>query len=72
MHTYFQILIFVALSGGNCTNDLENKLVKLQKNDARVILDCDFTTPSSLKCAELKWMTFHERVIYQKSIYIDH
>ena len=41
--------------------------MKLQKRAARVILDCDFTAPSSLMSAELKWMIFPERVIYQKT-----
>ena len=42
--------------------------MKLQKRAAKVIIDCDFTTPSSLMFAELKWKTFPERVIYQKAI----
>ena len=59
---------FCCVIWGNCTSTLEDKLVKLQKRAARVILDCDFTTPSSLMFADLKWMTFPERVIYQKAI----
>ena len=69
MHTYFHILICVVLSG-DCSNNLENKLVELQKMAARVILDCDFTTPLSLMFSESKWMTFPERVLYQKAIQI--
>ena len=47
---------------------LEEKLVKHQKRAARVILDCDFNTPSCMMFSELKWMTFPERVLYQKAI----
>jgi len=45
-HIFCLILIFVVLSGENCTLYLEEKLVRLQKRAARVILDCDFYTPS--------------------------
>ena len=31
---------------GNCTSVIEDKLVKLQKRDARAILDVDFTVHS--------------------------
>ena len=49
---------------GNCTHYMEEKLVRLQKSAARVILDCDFDTPSSTMFSDLKWMSFPERVIY--------
>ena len=39
---------FCCVIGGNCTHNLEEKLVKLQKSAARVILDCDFYTPSCM------------------------
>jgi len=35
-------LIYVVLSGGNCSSILLDKLVKFQKKAARIILDCDF------------------------------
>ena len=47
---------------------MEDKLVKFQKRAARVILDCDFYTPSSELFKELNWQTFSERVTYQKTI----
>ena len=50
----------------NCSSTLEDKLVKFQKRAARVILDCDFYTPSSELFKELNWQTFPERVTYQK------
>ena len=53
---------------GNCTHNLEKKMVKLQKRAARVIIDCGFYTPSCMMFSELKWMTFPERGLYQKAI----
>ena len=51
-----------------CIITLEDKLVKFQKRAARVILDCDFYTPSSDIFKELNWQTFPERVTYQNAI----
>ena len=45
-----------------------DKLVKIQKRAARVILDCDLYTPSSELFQELNWQTVPERVTYQKAI----
>ena len=52
---------------GNCSSTLGDKLVKFQKRAARVIVDCDFYTPSSELFKELNWQTFPERVAYQKA-----
>ena len=51
----------------NCSSTLEDKLVKFQKRAARVILDCDFYTPSSELFKELNCQTFPERITYQKA-----
>ena len=51
---------------GNCSSTLQEKLVKFQKR-ARVILGCDFYTPSSKLFKELYWQTFPERVTYQNN-----
>ena len=59
---------FCCIIWGNCTSSLEDKLIKFQKRAARVILDSDYSTPSTALFSKLKWMTFHERVIYQKAI----
>ena len=52
--TYIFSLIFIlfVLSGGKTSN--------LQKRAARVILDCDFYTPSSTMFSGLKWMSYYE------------
>ena len=53
---------------GNCSNALEDKLVKFQKRAARLILNKDLLASSSIMFDQLKWMTFPERVIYLKSV----
>jgi len=40
-------LDFCCIIWGNCSSILEDKLVKFQKRAERVILHCDFYTPSS-------------------------
>ena len=59
---------FCCVIWANCIHNLEVKIVKLQKRAARLILDCDFYTPSCMIFSELKWMTFPKRVLYQKAI----
>lgn len=43
-------------------------MIKFQKRAARLILDKDFDTPSVDLFAELNWMTFPERVKFQKAV----
>ena len=50
---------------GNCSRFLEEKIVRVQKRAGRLILNKDFDTPSTFL---FSWMTFTERVIYQKAI----
>ena len=35
---------------------------------ARLILDVEYSTPSAVLFDTLKWMTFSERVVYQKAL----
>ena len=58
-HDFYWIIL------GNCSSTLEDKVVKLQKRSARVILDCDLYTPSSELFKERNSQTFPERVTYQ-------
>ena len=54
---------------GNCNQSLLDKVVRFQKQAARVILHVtDFNTPSEEMFSTLNWMTFPERIKYQKSI----
>lgn len=47
-----------------------NSVVKFQKRAARSILDKPVETPSNEMFAQLKWMTFPDRVNYQKAILV--
>ena len=45
-----------------------DRIIKLQKRAARIILDCDYSISSSFMFTSLKWLSFPVRVNYQKSI----
>ena len=53
---------------GNCGVSQEQKIIRFQKRAARLILDKPFETPSSELFRELNWMTFPERVLFQKAV----
>ena len=53
---------------GNANTELMTSIIKFQKRAARSILDKPIETPSEELFVELKWMTFPERVMYQKAI----
>ena len=49
---------------GQCSTYNINRLLKLQKRAARIILRADFMTPSKEMFQELGWLTFTNRVEY--------
>ena len=49
---------------GRTTTTNINRLVKLQKRAARIILNADFMTPSENMFKELNWLTFSNRVTF--------
>ena len=53
---------------GNSSADSMDSLIKFQKRAARLILDKDLETPSAELFAERKWLTFPERVKFQKAV----
>ena len=53
---------------GNANTELMTSIIKFQKRAARSSLDKPIETSSEELFAELKWMTFPERVMYQKAI----
>ena len=53
---------------GNINCRLTDSMVKFQKRAARIILDKSIETPSADMFAELNWMTFPDRVKFQKSV----
>jgi len=68
MHISCHILITVVLFGVTAVPNLKINLQNSKKNNARLILDRDFSTPSAFLFSELKWMSFPDRVIYQKAL----
>ena len=50
---------------GDCSE--LNKLVKLQKQAARIILDCHCLTPSKDMFCKLKWLPMKDWVKYRKA-----
>ncbi len=65
---HFTTFWLLLINLGNCAHNLEDRLVKFQKRAARIIIDKDFDTPSADLFLQLNWMTFPERVNYQKAI----
>ena len=55
---------------GSCSASQEQKLIRFQKRAARLILDKDIDTPSSILFRELNWMPFPDRVVFQKAVLI--
>ena len=51
---------------GNCSNELLDRVIKLQKRAARLILNKDLSSPSAELFQQLGWLRFDERVIYRK------
>ena len=45
-----------------------DSLIKFQKKAARLILDKGLDTPTAELFAKLKWLTFPERVKFQKAV----
>lgn len=53
---------------GNCSNELLDRIIKLQKRAARLILNKDLSSPSAELFNQLGWLRFDERVRYRKCI----
>ena len=51
---------------GNCSNEGLNRILKLQKRTARLILDQDPIAPSELLFKQPGWMTIEQRIKYHK------
>ena len=46
-----------------------DRISKLQKRAARVILHADFKTPSADMCENLSWLPIHKRLKYNKAVF---
>ena len=52
---------------GNINKVYLEKILKLQKRAARIILRADFNTPSKLLFEKLEWLTVYNRINYHKA-----
>jgi hypothetical protein len=55
---------------GNTTQYNINRVIKLQKQAARIILNKTYETPSSELFNELKWLKFHDRITFHKAVLV--
>ena len=62
------IFDYACLIWGRCTVTNMNRLIRLQKRAARIVLKADFLTPSHIMFNELKWLSFPKRVQYHTCI----
>jgi exonuclease III len=52
----------------NCDSGLKDRIFKLQKRGARVILNCEFSTPSVEMFRVLKWVSFSNRIDLHRAV----
>jgi hypothetical protein len=55
---------------GNCSNEGLNRILKLQKRTARLILDQDPIAPSEPLFKQLGWMSIEQRIKYHKYLLV--
>ena len=62
------IFDYGCLIWSRCSVTSTNRLLKLQKRAARIILKADFMTPSETMFSELQWLSFTKRIQYHTHI----
>ena len=55
---------------GNCSNEGLNRILKLQKKTARLILDQNPIAPSEPLFKQLGWMSIEQRIKYHKYLLV--
>jgi hypothetical protein len=61
------LIDYVSVVWGNTNKVNLEKILKLQKRAARIILRADFNTPSKLLFEKLEWLTVYNRINYHKA-----
>ncbi|CAC5426205.1 unnamed protein product [Mytilus coruscus] len=64
------ILDYCCTIWGNTSDQNTNRLDKLQKRAARIILELPYDTPSNTMFQKLSWLRFTDRIIYHKALYV--
>lgn len=67
---FLPIFDFCCSVCGNCHEDGYKKILKMQKRDARIILDAQILTPSIDLFKKLKWLNFKTRISCHKLIFV--
>ena len=62
------LIDYGSITWGTTSNANIERLPKLQKRAARIILRADFDTPSSLMFRELNWLSVESRLKYKKAV----
>ena len=62
------IFDYGCLIWSRCSVTNTNRLLKLQKRAARIILEADIMTPSETLFSELQWLSFTKRIQYHTHI----
>jgi hypothetical protein len=55
---------------GACSNEGLNRILKLQKRTARLILDQDSIAPSESLFKQLGWMSIEQRIKHYKDLLV--
>lgn len=55
---------------GNCPKSQLERINKIQKRIAHLILDAPFDTPSKTLFHELKWLQINDRINFQKAVLV--
>ncbi|MCG8110902.1 MAG: reverse transcriptase family protein, partial [Candidatus Thiodiazotropha taylori] len=63
------LIDYGSITWGSTSNSNLDRLTKLQKRAARIMLKTDISTPSSQMFRELKWSPVSERIKYNKAVY---
>ena len=66
------LIDYCCVFGGNCSNEGLNRILKLQKRTARLILhvDQDPIAPSEPLFKQLGWMSIEQRIKYHKYLLV--
>ena len=60
------LIDYCSVVWGNTNKVNLEKIIKLQKRAARIILRADFNTPSKTLFEKLEWLTVYNRINYHK------
>ena len=64
------LMDYSCVAWGNCSNEGLNRILKLQKRTARLILDQDPIAPSEPLFKQLGWMSIEQRIKYHKYLLV--